>query len=266
MSIVVCQSWAGAGAAEGAGNPGGQGESGGSGWRARATSSVRAWAAARGHDYRVRGDDLFDLLPPGLLQRIGGRTAMAADLARLAWLQAELAAGAEAAFWFDADCLVFASGKLAPDLAPGCRFGLEYWVQRDARGRLQARRNVHNAFLGFRRGDPTLAFYRATAERLLSEAALGRVPAQFVGPKLLTALDGAVGLPLEPAAGAASPLVLRDIAVGDGPALRRLRARQPGLAAVNLGASLLGRTVDGVALDDALLEGAVDRLLALERL
>lgn len=236
-------------------------------WQRHAIESVRQWALAQGYAYRACGDSLFDPLPADLRRRYAGRSAMLADLGRLYWLDSLLEEGAAQVCWLDADSLVIAPEAFTLSRPEGALFGLEFWLQRDRRGRLQARRNVHNAFMAFRRGDPTLAFYRDCAERRLIEADAARVPPQLVGPKLLTALDNAVGLALEERAGALSPLVLAELAAGtDGPARRRLRARQPGLAVANLGASLVGRTVDGVRLDADLMARAVETLLARGRL
>jgi hypothetical protein len=80
----------------------------------------------------------------------------------------------------------------------------------------------------------------------------------LVGPKLLTALDNMIQLEGSWAVGMASPLVVRDLAAGGGPALDRLRASTPGLpAALNLCASYADATADGVHVDPALLTAAI---------
>ena len=109
------------------------------------------------------------------------------------------------------------------------------------RGRPRAHRQVHNAVLLARRGNPFLAFYLDAAQRIVSEHAGPMVP-QIVGPKLLTALHNVVRFPVIEAAQVASPWVLADLRAGSGPYLdcfRRACAVAP--AAVNLCASLVDR-------------------------
>ena len=87
------------------------------------------------------------------------------------------------------------------------------------------------------------------------------MPPQFVGPKLLTTLHNVVGFPLNYSVGMASPLVLRDLANGNGPAWDMLMsARGEDLAALNLCASLMGSTVDGVVIIENLMADAMAQL------
>lgn len=232
-------------------------------WLAACLDSVAAWAEDRGWEYRRIGDDLFDPLSAGFRGKTldAGRPAMAADLARLLWLDRLLAEGRPRAAWFDADVLVFDAPRLAfPDGASHA-FGREVWVQPAPEGRgYRAHRNVHNAVAAFANGDPVLGFLINTVETIVSRATAPLAP-QTLGPKLLTALHNVVGFPLIETAGALSPLVLADIAGGGGPAFDLMRRRSVApLAAANLGASLRGRTVDGVAMDDALYAKAIERL------
>ncbi|MBT5414912.1 MAG: hypothetical protein HOK81_09960, partial [Rhodospirillaceae bacterium] len=126
-------------------------------------------------------------------------------------------------------------------------------------GRLRVFRNVHNAFCLFGVGNPVLDFLIEAATRIALRLD-GPASPQLLGPKLLTALHNIVGFPLIETAGAASPLVLRDLAAGGGPALDKLRAEPPAPAVLNLCASLVGRESDGVAVDEALIETAMAAL------
>jgi hypothetical protein len=220
--------------------------------------SVEAWARAEGFAYRFLDDSLFDRLPDGAASKLMPRPPMAADLARLLLAREVLAEGADRAVWLDADSFVFAPDRLILPDAPYA-FGREVWVQPNGDGRLRVFRNVHNAFCLFGVGNPVLDFLIEAATRIALRLD-GPASPQLLGPKLLTALHNIVGFPLIETAGAASPLVLRDLAAGGGPALDKLRAEPPAPAVLNLCASLVGRESDGVAVDEALIETAMAAL------
>ena len=61
-------------------------------------------------------------------------------------------------------------------------------------------------------------FYIETAGRLLL-LNQGSMPAQFIGPKLLTALSNIAVLPVMESAGMLSPMVIKDMLKGSVPAL-----------------------------------------------
>lgn len=227
----------------------------------RATQSVRAWAAGNGYDYAFKHDELFDLISADCLRAAGTRMQMAADIARLAWIQALLDDGWARVVWIDADIYVFRPDLLDVGVEDGYAFGREHWVQPDSGAKLRVYNNVHNAVLVFTpAGRTTLDFYAEQAVRILL-AAGSSVPPQLVGPKLLTALHNVVRFPLLDSVGMASPQVIRDLAQGGGTAWKMLNAAHGGgLAALNLSTSLLGTTTDGVKLTDALLEHAVETL------
>ena len=207
------------------------------GWMHNCVDSVRQWAAQRNYDYRWLGDELFAAVGEHLLRKTRKQPVVATDLARLIWLQRGLAEGYDRVVWCDADFLIFdAQSFELPDADTAV--GREVWVQTDGAGKLRSYVKVHNAFLMFARGNSFLDFYAETAARLL-RLNHGRIPPQFIGPKLLTALHNIVQLPVMERAGMLSPPVLRDLILGGGPALDRLRAdsnEMPG--GVNLSASL----------------------------
>lgn len=240
-------------------------------WLARCLASVRAWAAAAGHGYRCLDDTLFDRLPADLRSKTCGRSAMQADLARLLWIREVLAQGEAARVaWLDADVFVFRPERLDLTLGPHTHaFGREVWVDREARPNrtetVRVRRHVHNAVCVFGPEDPVLPFLIHVTARLLTRASTDRVPPQFVGPKLLTHLHGVSDFPLIESVGMASPLVLRDLATaGGGSAWDALcLSHTAPLGALNLCASLVGRTVDGVAVTAPLLMDAMDALESL---
>ncbi len=223
-------------------------------WLEPCLASVRAWARQRGHDYRFVGDELFDLLDPEVRDRARAQPVVATDLARLAWLGRALADGYACAIWCDADFLIFDPAAFVPP-ATSYALGREVWVQAgDGRG-LKVYRKVHNAFLLFRAGNPFLDFYADSATRLV-RLNRGRMPPQFVGPKLLTALANLVQCPVMERAGMLSPPVLDDIFAGGGAALELMLARSAEVpAGANLSASLVSADAD------ARMHAIVERLL-----
>lgn len=233
-------------------------------WLEPCLASVRGWAEARGYAYRLLGDELLDLVPAWARAKAGAQTQVAADWARLEAARGALADGWRRVVWLDADVLVFDAAALSVDIEDSFAFGAEVWVQRDRRGRLAARRNVHNALCVFHAGNPVLDFYADACRRVLARyRGEGGMPPQLLGPKLLTGLDRLVGLPQIAAVGMASPLVQADLARGGGPALDLLTAKSRGRpAALNLCASLAGRRIDGVDVTPALTARAVERLLS----
>lgn len=199
------------------------------GWLQRCMTSVRHWCAQRGYEYRWLGDELFATLPEDL--QPGGRISrvIASDLARLLWMQ-QLLDATEAVLWLDSDMLVFAPEALNLPLQHTA-VGRELWVQADS-NQWRVHRKVHNAALLFRRQshgrNSTLDFYADTAQRLL-RANQGGMPAQFIGPKLLTALHTVAQFPVMEDMGMFSPAVMRDLLGENNAALQAMlrRSRSP---------------------------------------
>jgi len=185
-------------------------------WIETCLESVRSWSNSRSHDYQFLGDEIFDRVPAELLERIQHKV-VATDLARLLFIKEALRTGYDTVVWMDADFLVFdPAGFILPDT--DYALGREVWVQHDSGGTLKVYRKVHNAFLMFRRNNSFLSFYLETAIRLLSLNS-GTMPPQFIGPKLLTALHNVAQLNVLECAGMLSPMVVKDIIRGRGPAL-----------------------------------------------
>ncbi len=207
------------------------------GWLQACIESVTGWSRVNRYQHRFIGDEMFDLVGPDLLEKIGPQTVVATDLARLRALQQGLAEGFECVVWCDADFLIFKPQDFvipAADFA----FGREVWVQQDDRGKLRAYPKLHNALLMFRQGNACLDFYLDTAERLL-RLNQGGMPPQFIGPKLITALHNIARFPVMENAGMLSPLVMRDLIDGQGEALQLFREKSPvTLAGANLSSSL----------------------------
>ena len=225
-------------------------------WFEPCLASVAGWAEARGYDYRFIDDEIFDLVDASLRERYATRPVLVSDLARLKALQQGLELGYRRVVWCDADLLIFAPRDLQlPDSA--FALGREVWIQPASDGGWRSYFRVHNALLMFARGNAFLDFYADTAERLLRRNQ-GRVPPQFIGPKLLAALHNIAQFPVIESAAMLSPAVMRDLLAGGGDALalfRRQSVEPP--AAANLCASLVRR--EGFSAAD--MQQLIDRLL-----
>jgi hypothetical protein len=225
-------------------------------WLRRCLDSVVDWALTNNYHYRYLGDEIFTLLAPDLLDSIGAQPVIASDLARLIGLQQGLDEGYDRVIWCDADFLIFDPARFVLPLT-GFALGREVWVQQDRGQRLRAFIKVHNALLMFRSGDSFLDFYRDTAERLL-RLNQGRMPPQFIGPKLLTALHNIVQCPVMESAAMLSPMVIRDRLAGQGAALDLFRQKS---ALAPAGANLSSSLTEREGLSDADMNRLIDLLL-----
>jgi hypothetical protein len=217
---------------------------------------VRHWSEINSYDYSFVGDELFDSLTPAQIQKTVEQKVIATDLARLHLLQDSLRQGYTTVIWCDADLLIFDPDNFElPDYSYA--LGREVWVQADRNDLLKVFKKVHNAFLMFRRGNNFLDFYAETAERLLN-LNTGKVPPQFIGPKLLTALHNIAICPVMETAGMLSPLVIRDLIQGQGAALELFRRESPvRISAANLSSSLTAQE----SISDVDMNRLIERLL-----
>ena len=209
-------------------------------WLDICIQSVKIWAEQNNFTYQFIGDELFDCVPNELLEKTRHQRVIATDLARLKLLQEYLRQGFSAVIWCDADFLIFAPDRF---VLPQDRYAIsrEVWIQQNEKQKLSAYVKVHNAFLMFRQGNSFLDFYTDTAERLLT-LNNGSMPAQFIGPKLLTAIHNIAQCPVLETAGMLSPLVIKDMAKHAGAALELFHRHSPQpIAAANLCSSLYQR-------------------------
>jgi len=205
-------------------------------------ASVSHWASQQGFDYLLEGDVLFERISLATRERFAAQVVVLSDLARLYWLREVLESGYDRAIWCDADVLIFESFVPADS---GDRFGRECWIQQDG-SKLRRYRKIHNAWMQFSAGSPTLAFYIDRAQLLLERADSPVVP-QFIGPKLLTAWHNIAPFPVEERVGMLSPLVMAELLGGGDKALQSLRAGHgDALCALNLSASYENRESDGI--------------------
>jgi len=229
-------------------------------WLQNCLASVKAWAESRHYDYRFVGDELFAVLPDDIRLRQDLSPVIRSDLARLRFAES-LLKDYQTVIWLDADTLVLSVEGLSPP-EQLCSVGRENWIQMDAKGRLRNYRKVHNAAMVFHRDGSLLPFYADSAERLLRANRAG-MPAQFIGPKLLSALHNTVQLPVWESAAMMSPLVGLDLlGKGEGRALSMWHnAHQDNIAAVNLCSSSCARG----DLSDAEMANIIDVLQAKNR-
>ena len=207
-------------------------------WVSRCMTSVADWSQRQGYGYHCIGDELFDWVRPELRTKLHDRTPILADLARLRWIESELAARDRLVVWIDADTLVVDPGWRVPD-SEHIFFGEECWVQPTPEGAWRAYQSPHNAFMGFKAASPVLGFLAYLSESIIERADEAHIAPQMVGPKLLKALNNLAQFTLVPEAGAVSPELLAEWVGEAGPATACYeRATRPPLALVNLCSSL----------------------------
>jgi hypothetical protein len=207
-------------------------------WIQNCVHSVADWAREKKYSYRFIDDELFTVVPDWYMRKVGSRLPIAADYARLVFLQKALEEGFEQVIWLDADVLVF-DQALVFEFTGTCAFGHEVWIQ-ERDGKLEARSNVHNAVCVFRQGCVILPFLLHTIIAMMKKVDPAHLAPQFVGPKLLSALHPLCDFALLPQVGAMSPLVVADICKGSISALNLMRFKSIiSPLAVNLCASLI---------------------------
>ena len=207
-------------------------------WVSRCMTSVADWSEQQEYSYHFISDELFDWVTPELRTKLHDRRPILADLARLRWIEAELAARGGLVMWIDADTLVVDPDWCVPD-SEHTIFGEECWVQPTAEGAWRAYQSPHNAFMGFTAASPVLGFLAYLSESIIERADAAHIAPQMVGPKLLKALNNLAQFTLVPEAGAVNPELLAEWVGEAGPATACYeRATRPPLALVNLCSSL----------------------------
>ena len=209
-------------------------------WVTDCMAGVARWAENNRFEYACYGDEFFDALPAWYRQKVEGRGPILADLARLIHARSVLQEGYEAVIWCDSDTLII-DPLWQPTTPSHSIFGYELWLQRDKLGRLEIRKQPHNAYLMFTATSPVLDFLIHAVESIIHRADPKHIAPQMVGPKLLKALNTFADFDLEYAAGAMSPLLLEALVSDDDEIASYFKAAQtspPKL--MNLCASLVG--------------------------
>lgn len=208
------------------------------------------------------GDEFFDFIGPEITTRLKDFRVVLSDLARLIWAKELLRTNnrLEKVVWLDADVFVFAPDLLSIDAENHFAVGRQNWIQWDKRQKLRAFRQVHNAILVLGRESFAADFLIESISRMICELSAKPAPQMF-GPKLLTALHNVLGFHVVESVDMGSPLVLQDIINGGGKALQTFK--QSGLdplSALNLCGSYQDQVIDGVLVNNALLERAIEQL------
>ena len=207
-------------------------------WISRCMTSVADWSLRQGYHYHCIGDDLFDWVTPELRTKLHDRRPILADLARLRWIEAELAVRGGLVVWIDADTLVVDATWHVAD-SEHTIFGEECWVQPISEGSWRAYKSPHTAFMGFTVTSPVLGFLAYLSEFIIERADAAHIAPQMVGPKLLKVLNNLARFALVPEAGAVSPQLLAEWVGEAGPATECYeQATRAPLALVNLWSSL----------------------------
>jgi hypothetical protein len=230
-------------------------------WITTCLESVRAWAAAGGHDYEFVDDALFDFAPAWVRERCGAQILPVTDVARLYLMRERLRLGRQRVVWVDADVLVFAPQRFALDDRMPYALCREVWLHRHG-DRLETAEFVNNAVIVMTQSQPILDFWLFAAEEILRTHPPGPVGKLIVGTHLLTDLAKAMPLRVISNVGLFSPPVIRDIARGGGSSVQAWSQRHGHIVdAANLCASLQDREAGGACVGPAELEQTVEALL-----
>jgi hypothetical protein len=145
-------------------------------------ASVADWSQQQGYHNHFIGDELFDSVTPGLRAKLHDRKPILAYLARLSWIESELAVPDGLVVWIDADTLVVDPIWHILDWTHTF-FGEECWVQPTADGAWLAFLSPHNAFMGFTAASPVLGFLVYLSKSIIERADAAHIAPQMVGPK-----------------------------------------------------------------------------------
>ena len=213
-------------------------------WVSSCLNAVESWAHSKSFDYFCLDDRFFDILPDWYREKLTGRGPILSDLARLLHLRNLLEQGADAVIWLDADTLII-DRDWSPSMPEHSLLGAECWLQRDKRGKLEVKRQPHNAFMMFAQASPILDFLIHTTQSIIQRIDVEHIAPQVVGPKLLKALHPMADFDLEHKAAAMSTDLLVGLMEEDQNLLMFYQsAQQSPPALFNVCASLHGIETD----------------------
>jgi len=229
-------------------------------WITTCMATVKAWAAARGYDYRFYDDGFLARAPDWFRAKAQQEICPVTDLARLLVAKELLAEGYERTIWVDADMLVFCPEAL--QVAPQAGFLLchELWLYTDPVGDRRVSHRVNNSVAAFCVGSLHLDFFIDACVRIARQRdTIGKLD---VGTNFLSQLRQILPFPLLDNVGMLSPAFMAEIAAGQPAGVVEYMQALPGpVASVNLCGSLQGQRIQGVVAEEALFETVVERLL-----
>jgi len=230
-------------------------------WVTACMRSVRAWADARGFEYRFYDDEFLELAPAWLRERCAGEICPVTDIARLIMARRLLDSGVKRAVWVDADVVVFAPESLPVDVIEGYALCLELWPFIDEHGKLQCQKRINNSVSVFTQGHPQLDFFIDSFMKIA--AGQGKLGKFDLGTEFFTRLGQLVPLPLLPNVGMFSPVLMNAIAHGHDELLSAYAAQLSSpLVAANLCNSIAGVAVQGSMAEHAVYESVVQQCIA----
>ena len=228
----------------------------------RCLASTQAWARSRGFDYRMLGDEFFDVLPGWYRESMASHVVQQTDLARLVYARETLVAGAARAVWIDADVLVFDPDAFELDAPDGFALCREAWMQ-PGEGGLASVFVVNQAIVVADRLHPLLDYLIWATESLVRDRP-SNVRRFGTATTMLTWIHRATPMPLLTNLAMMNPMMLREIARGDAGPVTREYVRRHGYPtqAANLTLSMVGDDHQGVSASEADCEAAIDVLLS----
>lgn len=232
-------------------------------WITTCMATVKAWAQARGFDYRFYDDGFLARAPDWFRAKAQQEICPVTDLARLIVAKELLAEGWQRTIWVDADMLVFDPDALQVKVESGFALCLELWLHAVAADPAGTRRVIHrvnNSLAVFCAGSLHLDFFIDACVRIARQReVVGKLD---VGTNFFSQLRQILPFPLLDNIGLLSPALMAEIVAGQPVAVAAYMRALPGpLASVNLCASLQGQRLQGVVAEEALFEAVVERLL-----
>lgn len=231
-------------------------------WVEHCVTRTREWAESRGYEYRLFGDEMYDLVPREFQENVGNRICPITDYARLKIAKAFLGEGYGRTVWIDADLLIFNKQFDVPSDAEFA-FCREVWLQ----GRKRVKRHqfyilekVANSITVFTPRTQFLDFY-IEACSTLAERAKGKADNLVVGTTFLERFHRAYPFRLIHNVGILSPYLIRELYYGKSNGVRAYMQRigNP-IYAANLTGSAKGETFLGLRIDDKVFAHVMETL------
>ncbi len=188
------------------------------GWIARCLDSVRGWAELKRYDYRLTGDEAFELCGEEYLAQVSRADVRAiTNLCRLELVRNAFAEGYQRAVWLDADMFVFDPANFDVRGADRYAFARETWIG-VRNGRLAATSSINNSAFVCNGPQPDLDFLIDAIRHIARHR---RIFSNYqVGGDLIKGLARSMAFQALPNVGMFSPITVTALADGDESVLR----------------------------------------------